>query len=108
MLAHALAHRFQGLEAVGAFVGVDADAFAVAVIDGDEDMGHAVCHGDGLGHVGAPQDVHGVGDDGAVVRLLRRLRTRCGANSPFSRISRRMRPGELRIPEKRSRAQILR
>ena len=34
--AHTLADRFQGLEAVGALVGVDADAFAVAVVDGDE------------------------------------------------------------------------
>src|SRR5512134_3844215 len=36
-------------------------------------MGHALRHGDGLGHVGPPQDVHGVGGDGAVVRLLRPL-----------------------------------
>ena len=106
--AHTLADRFQGLEAVGALVGVDADAFAVAVIDGDEDVGHALGQGDALGHVGAPHDVHGLGGDGAVVRLSGRLRTRCGAKSPFSRISRRTRPGELRIPEKRSRAQILR
>ena len=33
---HALADRFRGLQAVGALVGVDADAFAIAVIDGDE------------------------------------------------------------------------
>ena len=37
------------------FVGVDADAFAVAVIDGDEDVGHALGQGDALGHVGAPK-----------------------------------------------------
>src|SRR5512134_3797257 len=73
VLAHALAHRLQGLEAVGAFVGMDADALAVAMVDSDEDMGHALRHGDGLGHVGPPQDVHGVGDDGAVVRLVRPL-----------------------------------
>ena len=53
--AHTLADRFQGLEAVGALVGVDADAFAVAVIDGDEDVGHALGRGDALGHVGAPR-----------------------------------------------------
>ena len=53
--AHTLADRFQGLEAVGALVGVDADAFAVAVIDGDEDVGHALGQGDALGHVGAPR-----------------------------------------------------
>src|SRR5512134_1869988 len=73
VLSHALAHRLQGLKAVGALVGVDADALAVAVVDGDEDMGHALRHGDGLGHVSPPQDVHGVGGDGAVVRLLRPL-----------------------------------
>ena len=44
--AHTLADRFQGLEAVGALVGVDADAFAIAVIDGDEDVGHALGQGD--------------------------------------------------------------
>src|SRR5512144_720676 len=38
--AHTLADWLQGLEAVGALVGVDADAFAVAVIDGDEDVRH--------------------------------------------------------------------
>src|SRR5512132_3045111 len=56
--AHTLADRLQGLEAVGALVGVDADAFAVAVIDGDEDVGHALGQGDALGHIGTPQDVH--------------------------------------------------
>src|SRR5512132_2564415 len=71
--AHTLADRFQGLEAVGALVGVDADAFAVAVIDGDEDVRHALGQGDALGHIGAPQDVHGLGGDGAVVRLVRSL-----------------------------------
>ena len=71
--AHTLADRLQGLEAVGALVGVDADAFAVAVIDGDQDVGHALGQGDALGHIGAPQDVHGLGGDGAVVRLVRSL-----------------------------------
>src|SRR5512132_1962339 len=71
--AHTLADRLQGLEAVGALVGVDADAFAVAVIDGDEDVGHALGQGDALGHIGAPQDVHILGGDGAVVRLVRSL-----------------------------------
>ena len=44
---HTLADRFQGLEAVGALVGVDAAAFAIAVIDGDEDVRHALAQGDG-------------------------------------------------------------
>lgn len=48
VLSHALAHRLQGLEAVGALVGMNAAALAVAVIDGDEDMGHALRHGDGV------------------------------------------------------------
>src|SRR5512133_2610328 len=71
--AHALADRLQGLEAVGALVGVDADTFTVAVIDGDEDVRPALGQGDALGHIGAPQDVHGLGGDGAVVRLVRSL-----------------------------------
>jgi hypothetical protein len=40
--------------------------------------------------------------------LSGRLRTRCGASNPFSRIRRRTRPGEVRMPAKRRRAQILR
>src|SRR5512147_3013692 len=71
--AHTLADWLQGLEAVGTLVGVDADAFTVAVIDGDEDVGHALGQGDALGHIGAPQDVHGLGGDGAVVGLVRSL-----------------------------------
>src|SRR5512144_1108287 len=71
--AHTLADRLQGLEAVGALVGVDADAFTVAVIDGDEDVGHALGQGDALGHIGAPQDVHGLRGDDAVVRPVRSL-----------------------------------
>src|SRR5512133_2171327 len=71
--AHPLPNRLQGLEAVGAPVGVDADAFAVAVVDGDEDVGHALGQGDGLAHVGAPHDVHGRGSDAAVARLVRPL-----------------------------------
>ena len=35
VLTHAPPDRLQGLKAVGALVGVDADAFAVAVVDGD-------------------------------------------------------------------------
>ena len=55
-------------------------AFAVAVVDGDEDVGHALAQGDGLGHVGTPQDVHGLGGDRVPSCILSgRLRTRCGA-----------------------------
>ena len=61
----------QGLEAVGASVGVDADTFAVAMINGDEDVRTPFGHGDGLGHVGAPHHVHGLGGDGAVMLLTR-------------------------------------
>src|SRR3712207_8633864 len=45
-----------------------ADAFAGAVVDRDEDARLALGQGDGLGHVGAPHDVHRGGGDGAVVR----------------------------------------
>src|SRR5512132_1786051 len=71
--AHPLPDRLQGLEAVGALVGVDADAFAVAVVDGDEDVGYALDQGDGLAHVGAPPDVHGLGGDDTVVHSVRPL-----------------------------------
>src|SRR5512132_4616785 len=71
--AHPLPDRFQCLEAVGGLVGVDADAFAVAVVDGDEDVGYALYQGDGLAHVGAPHDVHRPGGDGAVVHSVRPL-----------------------------------
>src|SRR3712207_65413 len=45
-----------------------ADALAGAVVDGDEDPGAALAEGHGLGHVGAPHDIHRRGRDGAVVR----------------------------------------
>ncbi len=63
MAAHALAQRHEGLETCGAECGVDADAFGRVVIAGNEDDGLRLA-GDG---VGAPHDVHGVGDDGAVM-----------------------------------------
>ena len=47
--AHALADRFRGPEAVGALVSVDAEAFAIAVINGDEEWGHALGQGDAPG-----------------------------------------------------------
>ena len=49
---------------------MDADAFAGAVVDGDEDPGPPLAQGDGLGHVGAPHHVHRRGGDGAVVGAL--------------------------------------
>src|SRR5215211_4367360 len=63
----ALADRLERLEAVAGRGGVAADALAGAVVDRDEDAGPALGQGDGLGHVGAPHDVHRGGGDRAVV-----------------------------------------
>ena len=106
VLTHAPPDRLQGLKAVGALVGVDADAFAVAVVDGDEDVGDALGQGDGLAHVGAPQDVHSLGGDAAVVRLVRPLADPVRRQQPVLRIRRRTRPGELRMLANRSRARL--
>ena len=110
VLPHALAERLQRLEAVARLGGVQADALARAVVDGDEDVDLALAGGDGRGHVGAPH--------------RRRARsvvivpswafgpwawpTRCGAWRSCSRISRRTRSLEVRMPWWRSRAQTLR
>ena len=51
VLPHALPERLQRLEAVAPLGGVEADALAGAVIDGDEDVGQALAGGDGRGHV---------------------------------------------------------
>src|SRR3712207_2430026 len=67
-----LAHRLERLEAVAGARGMAADALAGAMVDGDEDPGPALFEGHGLGHVGAPHDIHGGGGDGAVMRALLR------------------------------------
>ena len=66
---HALPQRLQGLEAVAALGGVQADALARAVIDGHEDVGRPLAGGDGGRHVGAPHRVRLLGRDRAVVGL---------------------------------------
>src|SRR5215207_9268099 len=104
--AHALANRLQRLEAGGALGGVEPNALGRAVIDGDED-GDLALAGDRGGQVGAPHDVHGVRDDGAIVgaRATRRAAAR-GASRPCARISRSTRRRELRMPPWRSPAQM--
>ena len=62
--------------------------------DGDED--EDMSHGDGLGHVGRMATTSLVVVPSCA--FCGRLRTRFGANSPFSRVSRRLRPGEPRTP----------
>ena len=69
MAKHALADRFQCLEAIAAPGGMDPDRLGVGVIDRDEDARDALSGGDGLGHAGSPDGVHRVGDDGAIMGL---------------------------------------
>ena len=57
MPAHALADRFERLEARGAGGGVDADTFGRAVIDSDEDGGGPFA-GPGVGQIGATATGH--------------------------------------------------
>src|SRR5919205_1687075 len=76
---HALAERLQGLEAVGAVAGMDADALGRAVVDGDE-HGRLALAGDRGGQVGAPHHVDRLRDDRAVMaaRPARRAGPRRG------------------------------
>src|ERR671938_1751331 len=64
--AHPLPDRLQRPEAGGALRRMDADAFGRAVVDGDKDRDLALAR-EGRGQVGAPECVHRLGDDGAVV-----------------------------------------
>src|ERR671938_788767 len=64
--AHPLPDRLQRLEAGGALRRMDADAFGRAVVDGDKDRDLALAR-EGRGQVRAPECVHRLGDDGAVV-----------------------------------------
>src|SRR5688572_27614372 len=67
-LADGLLDRLEGLEAIGAAAGVNADALGRAVIDGDEHSGLALASHD-RGQVGAPHQVDPLGGDRAVVGL---------------------------------------
>ena len=66
VLPHTLADRFQRLEAGGSCIGMNADAFGGAVIDGDE-HGRLALAGDRGRQIGAPDRIHRGGDDGAVM-----------------------------------------
>jgi hypothetical protein len=66
---HALAERLQSLEPVARPRGVDADALAIAMIDGREHTDLAFLSGDSRGHVGPPELVRAVGYDGPVMSL---------------------------------------
>src|SRR5690242_8770278 len=80
MLAHALADRFERLEAGGARCGVDADALDRAMVDGDEHRRRTLA-GDGRSQVRTPHRVDRLRDDGPVVaaRATRRSDPRRGA-----------------------------
>ncbi len=73
VLANPLADRLQGLEPIGAPVGMDTNAFRVAMIHGDEDVGQPLAQGHRLGHIGSPHHVHGLGSDFSVVDTARTL-----------------------------------
>ena len=64
---HSLAHRLQGLEAIGRPRCMNADDFRVGVFDGDEDIGSAFPDSDRLRHVCSPHFIDLVGDDRAIV-----------------------------------------
>src|SRR3954470_5023019 len=92
MLAHALTHGLERLEAIGASAGVEADALGRAMIDGDDCsvavsaarvsslQGRLAFASDGAGQVGAPHDVDPLGGDPAVVgpRAMRAAGTLMG------------------------------
>jgi hypothetical protein len=65
-VADPLPDWLERLEAGAAPGRVQADALGAVVVNGDED-GDLALTGPGRGHVGAPHDVHPVGNDGAVV-----------------------------------------
>jgi len=75
LLAHALSDGFQGLEAGPPASGMQADALASAMVDGQED-GADSFGGPGAGGVGAPHLVGPVGRDPAVVQVRLRLSAR--------------------------------
>src|SRR5689334_25026189 len=109
MLAHALADRFERLEAGGARCGVDADALDRAMVDGDEhrrpgpspvmvvvkSVPHIVSTVSGMM---VPSWLRGPRCDPA----------RDGASRSCSRMSRSTRRFEVRTPARRSLAQTLR
>ena len=66
---HALAHRLQGLEAIGRPRCMNANDFRVGVFHGDEDIGPAFPDGDRLRHVCSPHFIDLVGDDRPIVQL---------------------------------------
>ena len=64
--AHALADRFQSLEACGSRMGVNADALGGTMIHRDEYRRRPFT-GEGGGKVGVPDGIDGGRNDGAVV-----------------------------------------
>jgi hypothetical protein len=66
---HTLAHRLQGLEAIGRPRCMNANDFRVGVFHGDEDIGPAFPDGDRLRHVCSPHFIDLVGDDRPIVQL---------------------------------------
>ena len=105
----ALADRLQGLEAGPALGGMEPDARGRAVIDGHEDDGCPLGDGHGGRHVCAPHHVGSLGGDGPIVPFGPcAWPARGGAWRSCSRINRRTRSFEVRIPATHSFAQAFR
>src|SRR4051795_8160327 len=65
-LADGLLDRLEGLEAIGATAGGNADTLGGAVIDGDKPRPLALASHD-RGQIGAPHDIHPLGGDRTIV-----------------------------------------
>ena len=105
---HSLADRLERLEAGGVAGGMEADAFGGAVVDATKT---ATCPSPVIVVVRSVPHIVSTVSGMIVPSWLRGPRggpMREGASRPFSRISRRTRRSEVRIPARRSRAQTFR
>ena len=106
--ADTLSDRFEGFEACRPSGGVDADALGRAVVDGDEDRRLTLAvmvDVRSLPHIWSTRSVRIVP---SCAFGPRGQPTRPGACRPYLAVRRRTRRLEVRIPAKRSRAQIFR
>src|SRR5690606_8316116 len=69
VFAHALADRFQCLPARRTLDGVDANDFRRVVIHGEQHRGLAFLEREGCRQIGAPAQIRGLRNDGALVAL---------------------------------------
>ncbi len=96
---HPLADRLKGLKAGATGGGVDTNAPRRAMVNSDEDGNLSASGQDGPRHIRTPHLVYGLRDDGSVVGARAMGRPSAGLSTrPFSRISRRTRAFEVRMP----------